>query len=96
MVRKDPKFSGNSIYFKSITSSALTGKLAEKKWAVLAKMFPKVTPPDKALKIDTINNRGEKHRLYTFQNVRGYSCNSICRKENTFIMENEKDEKPHW
>ena len=96
MVRKDPKFSGNTIYFKSIIVSALSGKLAEKKWSVLAEKFPKATPPTKAIAISTVNNDNEPHRIYIFTNAWGYSCNPKCSKDNAFIMVSEDNNKPEW
>jgi hypothetical protein len=96
MVRREPKFSGNTIYFKSITAVPLSGKIAQKKWSVLAKEFPKAKPPTQALKIDTVNNDGEPHRIYIFPNALGYSCNPKCSKDNAFMMVNEEDKKPQW
>jgi hypothetical protein len=96
MVRENPKDSGHSFNFSSITATALTGTLAHDKWAVLAGIFPKEQAPDKALEIIAINNSGETHTIYIFPNTWGYSCSPKCRKENAFIMISEKKEHPEW
>lgn len=96
MIQKDPEETNNKVYFKAIAAAALTGKAAQDKWALLAEIFPKDAPPDKALEVVAENTSGGKHTIYLFPNAWGYSCSPTCRKENAFIMINQKKEHPQW
>lgn len=96
MVRDNPAEVGNTVYFKKITVTPLTGKEAEKKWALLAQIFPHDPAPQKALAVVAENNSDGRHEIYMFPNAWGYSCSPTCYKENAFIMISQKKEPPQW
>lgn len=96
MAQKDPEETGNKVYFKTITTTALSGKAAHEQWALLAEIIPKDVPPDKALEVMAENNSGGRHTIYIFPNAWGYSCSPTCRKENAFIMVSQNKEHPQW
>ena len=96
MVHDNPKETGNAVNFTAIIATPLEGTSAADRWKLLGEVFPKDTPPTKALEIVAISSGGEKHRIYIFTNSWGYSCSPVCTKDAAFILISERKEAPQW
>ena len=94
MVRDNPKETGNAVNFTSIIATPLEGTSAADRWKLLGEVFPKDTPPTKALEIVAISSGGAKHSIYIFPNSWGYSCSPVCSKDAAFILISERKEAP--
>lgn len=96
MVQRNPKETGNTVFFTSIKVNTLDREASQDKWSFLAGMFPPEESPKTALEVIAKSNVDGHHFIYIFPNSWGYSCSPTCRLENAFIMISQDSSVPRW